>query len=193
MKWRLGFLWNEALGFYFGVTNDLCPSRIKIPNLKKVLTDLNSEMNNFHFYIFISLLFHCLRVFHTSVGWWSLNQVQVTASLLRSLGLVQYSGRSQQRCNLDVRGEFNKFPDFFVQAFKIVVHSWKFSMLLLYILWDDWPIFMISSSNQQLQQQLEYTLLKLDCLSWWISKMQSDTLEERYAIKFCFKLGKNSK
>ena len=64
-------------------------------------------------------------------------------------------------------------------------------MLLLYILWDDWPIFMISASNQQLQQQLEYTLLKPDCHSWWISKMQYDTLEERYAIKFCFKLGKN--
>ena len=89
---------------------------------------------------------------------------------------------------------FNKFPDFLVQAFKIVVDSWKFSMLLLYILWDDWPIFMISCSNEQLQQQLEYTLLKSDCHSWWISKMQSgrqDTLEERYAIKFCFKLGKN--
>ena len=55
---------------------------------------------------------------------------------------------------------------------------------------------MISSSNQQLQQQLEYTLLKPDCHSWWISKMQSgreDTLEERYAIKFCFKLGKMPK
>ena len=67
-------------------------------------------------------------------------------------------------------------------------------MLLLYILWDDWPIFMISGSNQQLQQELEYTLLKPDCHSWWISKMQcgrEDTLEERYAIKFCFKLGKN--
>ena len=66
-------------------------------------------------------------------------------------------------------------------------------MLLLYILWDDWPIFMISGSNEQLQQQLEYTLLKPDCHSWWISKMQSgrqDTLEERYAIKFCFNLGK---
>ena len=63
-------------------------------------------------------------------------------------------------------------------------------MLLLYILWDDWPIFMILGSNQQLQQQLEYTRLKPDCHSWWISKMQSDTLEERYAIKFCFKLGK---
>ena len=54
---------------------------------------------------------------------------------------------------------------------------------------------MISHSNQQLQQQLEYTLLKPDCHSWWISKMQSgceDTLEEWYGIKFCFKLGKNA-
>ena len=65
-------------------------------------------------------------------------------------------------------------------------------MLLLYILWDDWSIFMISGSNEQLQQQLECTLLKPDCHSWWISKMQSDTLEEQYAIKFCFKLAKNA-
>ena len=65
-------------------------------------------------------------------------------------------------------------------------------MLLLYILWDDWPIFMISASNEQLLQELEYTLLKPDCHSWWFSKMQSDTLEERYEIKFCFKLGKNA-
>ena len=95
----------------------------------------------------------------------------------------------------DLRGAFNTFSHFFVQAFKIVVDSWKFSMLLLYILWDDWPIFMISRSNNQLQKQLEYTLLKRGCHSWWISKMQSgseDTLEERYAIKFCFKLGKNA-
>ena len=91
-------------------------------------------------------------------------------------------------------GAFNTFPEFFVQAFKIVIDSWKFSMLLLYILSDDWPVFMISGSNEQLQQQLEYILLNPDCHSWWISKMQSgreDTLEERYAIKFCFKLGKN--
>ena len=54
---------------------------------------------------------------------------------------------------------------------------------------------MISRSNALLLQQLEYTQLKPDCHSWWISKMQSgrqDTLEERYAIKFCFKLGKNA-
>ena len=51
---------------------------------------------------------------------------------------------------------------------------------------------MILGSNQQLQQQLEYTLLKPDYHSWSISKMQSDTLEQRYAIKFCFKLAKNA-
>ena len=73
--------------------------------------------------------------------------------------------------------------------------SWKFSILLLYILWDDWAISRISGSNKQLQQQLEYTLLKPDYHSWWISKTQSgcqDTLEEWYAIKFCFKLGINT-
>ena len=51
------------------------------------------------------------------------------------------------------------FQTFFVWAFKIVVDSWKFSMLLQYILWDDWPIFMILGSNEQLQQELEYTLI----------------------------------
>ena len=50
---------------------------------------------------------------------------------------------------------------------------------------------MISASNQQLQQQLEYTLLKPDSHSWLISKMLSGREEERYAIKLCFKLGKN--
>ena len=48
-----------------------------------------------------------------------------------------------------IRGAFNKFPDFFVQAFNIIVDSWKFSMLLLYILWDDWPTIKIPGSNEQ--------------------------------------------
>ena len=91
---------------------------------------------------------------------------------------------------IKIRGAFNKFSDFFVRAFKIVVDSWKLRMLLLYILENNWPIFMISGSNEQRQQQLEYTLLKPDCHRWWISKMQSGRKEERYAIKFSFKLGK---
>ena len=89
-----------------------------------------------------------------------------------------------------IRGAFNKFLDFFVLAFKIALDTWKLSMLLLYILGDDWPILMISASNEQLQQQLEYTLLNPDCHSWWISKIQSGREEERYAIKLCLKLGK---
>ena len=85
------------------------------------------------------------------------------------------------------------FKPFFLQAFKIVVDSWKFTILFLYIVWDDWPILMISGLIKQLQQELEYTLLNPDCHRWWISKIQSgreDTLEERYAIKFRFRLGK---
>ena len=88
---------------------------------------------------------------------------------------------------------FNKFQDVFLLVFKISVDSWKFSMSLLSILWDDLPIFVISGSKEQLRQELEYTLLKPDCHSWRISNMQygrEDTLEEWYAIKFCFKLGK---
>ena len=91
-------------------------------------------------------------------------------------------------------GHSISFQTCFVQAFKIAVDSGKFSMLFLYILWDDWLISMISGSNEQLQQQLEYTLLKPECHNWWISKMQSgreDTLEDRYAIKLCFKRVEN--
>ena len=71
------------------------------------------------------------------------------------------------------------FQTFFVWAFKIDIDSWKFSVFLLYILWDDRPILMISG-------------LKPDCHSWSISKMQSDTLKERYQ-KFGLKLGENAR
>ena len=55
--------------------------------------------------------------------------------------------------------------------------------------------FKISGLNEKPLQELEYTLRKPDYQSWWFSKMQSgreDPLEKRYAIKFCFKLGKNA-
>ena len=54
---------------------------------------------------------------------------------------------------------------------------------------------MISGSIEQLQQELEYTLLNPVVTAGEFQKMQSgceDTLEERYAIKFCFKLEKNA-
>ena len=43
--------------------------------------------------------------------------------------------------SLYIRGAYDKFPDFFRVGIKIIVDSWKFSMWLLYILWDDWLIF----------------------------------------------------
>ena len=54
---------------------------------------------------------------------------------------------------------------------------------------------MISASSEQIQQELEYTLLEPDWHSRSISKILSgyeDILEERYAIKVCFKLVKNT-
>ena len=63
-------------------------------------------------------------------------------------------------------GHTISFQTFFVREFKILVDSWQFSMLLLYILWDDRPISMILGPNELLQQQLEYILLKPNCHSW---------------------------
>ena len=93
-----------------------------------------------------------------------------------------------------VRGVYDRFADLFCMGIKNCRRLLKFHCYCYtsYI-WDDWPIFMISASNELLQQQLEYTIQKHDFHSWWISKMQSgreDTLEERYAIKLCFKHGK---
>ena len=70
------------------------------------------------------------------------------------------------------------FQPFFVQTFKIVVDSSKSSMLLLYILWDDWPIFMISSSNEQLQQQFQYTLTVR------VGEFQKCNLDESWTLLF---------
>ena len=55
----------------------------------------------------------------------------------------RYSTHIHTHNSIYMCGVFNKFPGFFVQAFRIVVEPRKFNMLLLYILWDKWPIFMI--------------------------------------------------
>ena len=79
------------------------------------------------------------------------------------------------------------FQTFFVQAFNIVVDSWKFIILLLYITGDDWPIIMISGSNEQREQEWEYILLNPDCLSWWIFKNTNGTWGT-FRRKMCSKI-----
>ena len=92
---------------------------------------------------------------------------------------------------LEIQGAYDKFPDFFVWAFKIVIDSWKFTMLHLrrwLTNFDDFRFKWAATAAIGIYPT------KPDYHSWWISKMQSgyeDTLEEWYAIKFCFKLGKN--
>ena len=110
------------------------------------------------------VLFSCcvrMMLFRVEISTWdgvtiatcrrSLAQRKLKFKMLEQI--LIHSENLRWRLNSWLRGEFNKFPDFFVQAFKIVIDSWQFSILLLYILWDDWQIFMISGSNEQLQQQ----------------------------------------
>ena len=81
---------------------------------------------------------------------------------------------------------------------KVISMRWSYVVehtKLIYIWWDDRPIFIISSWKEQLQQDLEHTLLNPGRHSWRFLKIQSgreDTLEERYAIKLCVKLEKNT-
>ena len=81
--------------------------------------------------------------------------------------------------------EYDKFPDFFAQAFKIqyviAIHLMRW-LANFYDFRFKWTATAATGIH----------LLKPDCHGWWILKMQSNTLEERYALKFCFKLGKNT-
>ena len=80
------------------------------------------------------------------------------------------------------------FQTFFVWAFKIVVDSWKFTVIHLMRWLTNFYDFSFKWTATA-----AIGIHPTDCHSWWISKMKSgreDTLEERYAIKFCFKLGK---
>ena len=92
------------------------------------------------------------------------------------------------------RGAFNKFPDIFLHRHLKLSCTLESSVCYCYTSYEMTDQFVwFQVQYEQLQQQLEYTLLKPECHSWWISKMQSgreNTLEERHAIKFCFKLGR---
>ena len=57
-----------------------------------------------------------------------------------------------------------------------------------YILWDDWPIFIISASNEQLQQQLEYTQLS-EHLAWIRHQFLSGIRDSRKARRLWGMMG----
>ena len=88
-----------------------------------------------------------------------------------------------------IRSAFNKFPDFFAQAFKIVI-----LLKIQYVI----AIHLMRWLTNFYDFRFKWTptagigIHLTDCHSWRVLKMQSDTLEGRYAIKLCFKLGKNA-
>ena len=86
---------------------------------------------------------------------------------------------------MNIRGEFNKYPHFFLQAFKIVVEN---SVCYCYTSYE--------MNDQSYDFRFKWTatagigihLLKPDGHSWWILKMQFGREEERYARKLCLNL-----
>ena len=77
--------------------------------------------------------------YKTTVGYLMLNPHYTCTLAWFGLGLwhSNHCCLFNAKSSLYIRGAFNKFPDFFVQAFKITVNTRKFAMLLLYILSDD--------------------------------------------------------
>ena len=136
--------------------------------LLSILADLSNGLYSFRYFQVLQFLYQSFgdctkstnhywynRHFHLPQFFQFPSKVKVLNPLFTFFQFYSVIGRNNKVQVLFfflLRGAFNKFPDFFVQAFKIVVDSWKFTMLLLYILWDDWPIFMSSGSNEQLQQ-----------------------------------------
>ena len=83
----------------------------------------------------------------------------------------------------NIRGAFNKVPDFFVLAFKIAVDNLKIQYVIAIHLMRWLTNFYDFTNNWNTPYWLSQ-LVNFKNAIW--------TLEERYAIKFCFQLGKNA-
>ena len=88
-----------------------------------------------------------------------------------------------------LRGAFNKFPDFFVQAFKIIIENsvcYCYVVKIQYVI----AIHLMRWLTNFYDSRFKWTATAgIGIHSWWISKMQSGCEEEWYVIKLCFKLG----
>ena len=108
-------------------------------NLEGTFSGLNSVLRgrrvsnlNYYYTCFVEVMNRIQKLNQKSFRWRSVNYTSESKKSL--IQLTSYGSDENTWLILELRGAFNKFPDFFVQAFKIVINSWKFSMLLLYIL-----------------------------------------------------------
>ena len=85
---------------------------------------------------------------------------------------------------LHIRSAFNKFPDFFVQAFKIVVDIIAIHLMRWLTNFYDFTFKWTATAGNGIHPTKGWLSLLVNF------KNAIWTLEERYAIKFCFKLEK---
>ena len=152
-----------------------------IPNLSKRSTDFQ-EWNFFYFTLCES---------H-----WVPHSYGLVPHLSKKLRKLQFLASFHSNIS---RGYFNAFlkhsicfQTFSVQAFKIVVNSWTFSMLFLNISWERLTNFYDFRFKSTATAAIGIHPIKA-----WLSQLVNFknaiwTWGKRYAIKFSFKLGKNT-
>ena len=73
-----------------------------------------------------------------------------------------------------IRGAFNKVPDFFVQAFKIVVDTWKESFLLIFNLKSDYTYLTWSGKRKIISEKKYWKIPPCHtCLKKLLNNMSS--------------------
>ena len=103
---------------------------------------------------------------HFQKGWYC--QVFLLWSLTTISSLLLFIFQSVWIAKL--RGAYNKFPDFFRMGHLKLLSTLQNSLCYCYILWDDWSFYDFRFKSTA-TAAMEYTLLKPDCHSWWISKI----------------------
>ena len=91
-----------------------------------------------------------------------------------------------------LRGAYDKFPDFFVQIFKNCRRLLKIQYVI-----DIHLMRWLTNFYDFIFKTTATAGIRIHPTKTWLSQLVSFknaiwTLEERYAIKFCFKLGKNT-
>ena len=110
-------LWRDAVGVFYR-PSPLAYTQVKTFSLPYHLFRDGMEKRSIHAFlkgIWVKLSF-------------------LTSILFLTIITIIYEWGNIQELQPIVRGEFNKFPDFFVQIFKIVVDSWKFTVIARHLM-----------------------------------------------------------
>ena len=87
---------------------------------------------------------------------------------------------------LDIRGAYDKFPD----VFRMGIYDRRRLLKMQYIIAIHFMRWLTNFYDSRFKWAATegIGIHPTNCQSWWISKMQNDTLEELYEIEFSFKI-----